>query len=62
MEKPITDSPAETTNGEKTGILGKIRGEFREGFGMFLYLWVLFVLFAYHKANRERRIGWPRSN
>src|SRR3954464_1584580 len=34
----------------RLGFKAKILSEFREVFGMFLYLWVLFALFTYHKA------------
>jgi hypothetical protein len=35
---------------KKPGLKQRILSEFREVFGMFLYLWVLFALFTYHKA------------
>ena len=34
----------------KRSFVQKLIAQFREVFGMFLYLWVLFALFTYHKA------------
>src|SRR6187455_1928757 len=37
-------------NDSKPTFFQKFVAQFREVFGMFLYLWVLFALFTYHKA------------
>jgi hypothetical protein len=39
-----------SSNNSKPTFKQKIFSEFREVLGMFLYLWVLFALFTYHKA------------
>src|SRR5262249_46507828 len=43
-------NPTPEAKPAKPGLKAKILSEFREVFGMFLYLWVLFALFTYHKA------------
>jgi hypothetical protein len=37
-------------NDSKGRLPQKLVGQFRQAFGMFLYLWILFALFSYHKA------------
>ena len=39
-----------SSNDSKPTFFEKAGAQFREVFGMFLYLWVLFALFTYHKA------------
>ena len=50
MEPTPVATPATTSIGPKLTFKQKIAAQFREVFGMFLYLWVLFALFTYHKA------------
>ena len=38
------------SNDSKPTFFQKVLAQFKEVFGMFLYLWVLFALFTYHKA------------
>lgn len=47
----ISSTPPERGGaGVKAGRKEKMVSDFRAVFGMFLYLWVLFALFSYHKA------------
>ena len=50
MKPTASNTPVEGPNGSKPTFMKRILSEFRELFGMFLYLWVLFALFTYHKA------------
>ena len=50
MEYTPNATPAETSTGPKPTFKQKMVAQFREVFGMFLYLWLLFALFTYHKA------------
>lgn len=50
MEPASNQSSTENAIVTKRTFRQKVFSEFREVFGMFLYLWVLFALFSYHKA------------
>jgi hypothetical protein len=50
MDPTASNTPVESPSGTKPTFMRKILSEFREAFGMFLYLWVLFALFTYHKS------------
>jgi hypothetical protein len=43
MEQTASNTPVESPSGTKPTFMRRIRSEFREVFGMFLYLWVLFA-------------------
>jgi hypothetical protein len=50
MEPTPIATFAEAASAPKPTLKQKLVSQFREMFGMFLYLWVLFALFTYHKA------------
>lgn len=50
MEPTPIATSAEAASTPKPTLKQKFVSQFREVFGMFLYLWVLFALFTYHKA------------
>jgi len=50
MEPTPIATSAESAITPKPTLKQKLVSQFREIFGMFLYLWVLFALFTYHKA------------
>ncbi len=53
----MTDS--NSPNESKPGLRQKLLGQSKEASGMFLYLWVLFALFTYHKALVLAQHGIP---
>src|SRR3954451_10902360 len=50
MEPNESNISGKIPDGAKPTLKEKFVSQFREVFGMFLYLWVLFALFTYHKA------------
>lgn len=50
MPETTVTQAAPTASATKRTFKQKVLAEFKEVFGMFLYLWLLFALFTYHKA------------
>ena len=50
MPETTVTQTATTASATKRTFKQKMLAEFKEVFGMFLYLWLLFALFNYHKA------------
>ena len=50
MPETTVIQTAPTASATKRTFKQKVLAEFKEVFGMFLYLWLLFALFTYHKA------------
>jgi hypothetical protein len=50
MEPTPIATSAEAASTPRPTLKQRLVSQFREIFGMFLYLWVLFALFTYHKA------------
>jgi hypothetical protein len=50
MPETTVTQTAPTASARKRTFKQKVLAEFKEVFGMFLYLWLLFALFTYHEA------------